>query len=644
MTKKRKWIQKRVHNQNAFNIFGAMRFIKQVYFSFYAKIGIALLIFSLSRLLFYLFNTEIFDTLSLWNVLGGIRFDLMTISILYVPFWLCYFFFYKGKAKILKVLFHFSNTIAIVLNAIDIEYYKFTLKRTTADLFTTEGMAGDVLNLLPQFILDFWYIGLIIAFLIYLSNFLYNKSTKGQIETIPIVKVILVFALPTFILAGIASRGGLQLRPLGVLAASQYASGKNAPIVLNTPFTIIKSSYKEDLKPLNFFEEDELEMIYNPIQSFKQESISKKLNVVLIIAESFSEEYIGYYNPESNFTPFLDSLIDESLSFNNMFANGKKSIEALPAILAGIPSLMNTSYISSKYSSNQINSLATSLKKQGYQTAFYHGGTNGTMGFNSFTQMAGFDNYVGLNEYPNKEDYDGNWGIFDEPFLQFCLRDFNQMKKPFFGSIFTLSSHHPYTIPEKYEGKFPKGKIPILQAVAYTDYALKQFFKEAEKQDWFEETIFVITADHTSTNLLEEYEGVPGTFEIPLIFYSPKYIKPKFSSRVTQQCDIYPSIIDFLGFEESITSFGASVFDSSKEGFSINYLSESYQFFSGDYYLQFNGEKSYALYNYQKKRNSRFNRIKNKSEISDSMDTKLKAILQQYISRVIENKMIERND
>lgn len=620
-----------------------MRFPKQIYFSFFSKIGIALLVFSLSRVLFYIFNQEILDPLTVWNLIGGIRFDIMTITFLYCPFIIASFFLYTGRAKLLKILFHFSNTIAIILNSIDLEYYKYTLKRTTADLFTTQGMASDVANLLPQFFKDFWYIALIMIGLIALSNYLYNLSLKIEVKKASL-SALLSFLIPTFIFFGIASRGGVQLRPLGVLSASNYAKAKNIPVVLNTPFTILKSSYKEDIKPLAYFDEEELNQIYNPVHHFKAAVNPKKLNVVLIIAESFSEEYIGYYNPESKHTPFLDSLIRQSLSFKNMFANGKKSIEALPAILAGIPSLMNSSYISSKYSSNQINSLATSLKKQGYQTAFYHGGANGTMGFNSFTQIAGIDKYVGLNEYPNEGDYDGNWGIFDEPFLQFCLEDFNQLRKPFFGSIFTLSSHHPYTIPEKYKGKFPEGEIPILKSVAYADFALKQFFKEAQKQSWFEETIFIITADHTSTTLVKEYEGNPGIFEIPLIIYSPKYIQAQEKDMVVQQCDIYPSVIDFLGFEETITSYGQSVFNDSIDHFAINYLSESYQFFQDDYFLQFQEGKGYALYNFQKDRTTSWNRFKKKPKTSKSMETKLKAILQHYNARLIHNQMIERDE
>lgn len=620
-----------------------MRSIRQLYFSFFSKIGIAVLIFSICRILFYLLNQEFLGPLTAWNIIGGIRFDLMTITILYAPFIFSHLILFRGKSVFLKVLFHFSNTIAIVLNCIDLEYFKFTSKRTTSDLFTTQGMAADVGNLLPQFIQDFWYIGLIIIALIILSNYLYNRSLKIEVEK-PARASLLFFLIPTLTIIVIGARGGIQLRPLGVLYASQYATSQNIPVVLNTPFTVIKSSYKEDLKAVHYIQEDKLNGIYNPVQHFTADSMPKKLNVVLIIAESFSEEYIGHYNPKSSHTPFLDSLIKESLSFKNTFANGKKSIEALPAILAGIPTLMNSSYISSKYASNQINSIATSLKKQGYQTAFYHGGANGTMGFNAFTQIAGIDRYIGLNEYPNKKDHDGNWGIFDEPFLQFCLNDFKQSNKPFFASIFTLSSHHPYPIPKQYKDRFKEGKIPILKSIEYADFALKQFFEAAQKEDWFEETLFIITADHTSKPLLESYNNRTGVYEIPLLFYAPKYIQAEEKTKVVQQSDIYPSIIDFLGFEETLTCFGQSVFMDKSEGFSVSYLNEKFQLIQGNYCLEFDGEKSISLNKFKNDKISNWNIIDKKPEVVEEMETKLKAIIQQYNSRVINNQMLEHND
>lgn len=611
----------------------------QLYRSFFFKIGIAALIFSLCRILFYSFNLSYFGNLELVSLIGGIRFDLMTITIVYAPFIIAYFFLYNRKSTLLKILFHFSNSISILTNCIDFEYYKFTLKRTTSDLFTTSGIGSDILKLLPQFIIDFWYLVIIIAVLIALSEFLYRKTENQDFTKISIGNY-LVFLIPMLALLVVGFRGGIQLRPLSVLYASKYASAQNVPIVLNTPFTLLKSAYKEDLKPLDYYSNSDLESIYTPLQYFEGDSIPKRTNVVLIVLESFSKEYIGYYNNGKGYTPFLDSLITQSLSFEQAYANGKKSIEALPALLSGIPTLMNSAYISSKYASNQISSIANELDQRGYQTSFYHGGTNGTMGFNAYSQMAGIKKYIGLNEYPNEGDYDGNWGIFDEPFLQFCVEDLDQTATPFFATIFTLSSHHPYKVPDKYANKFPKGELPILQSVAYADYALKRFFESAKKESWFDETLFILTADHTSQNQIPKYGTRTGIYEIPLLFYSPKYLPAKVSQRISQQADIFPSILDFMGYEANINTFGNSVFDSTKTGFAINYLNETYQFIQGDYALQHDGKKIIALYDLKSDSLQTDNLKDIELAKSQALEKKFLAILQQYNNRMIKNQLI----
>lgn len=112
------------------------------------------------------------------------------------------------------------------------------------------------------------------------------------------------------------------------------------------------------------------------------------------------------------------------------------------------------------------------------------------MGFDNFSKAAGIDNYIGQNEYVgNKADFDGSWGIYDEPYLQYIANYLDTVKSPFFAGIFTLSSHHPYKIPNEYSGKFPKGNIPILESIGYADYALQQFFDRISKSDWYKNTL-----------------------------------------------------------------------------------------------------------------------------------------------------------
>lgn len=618
-----------------------MKGLLNTYLVFILKLTLALWLFSFFRIAFYLFNSDYFPQPEAINFIGGMRFDWMTITILFLPFLVSLWFYPRSNTKFQGFLFLLSSIVAILSNVLDFEYFKFTQKRTTADLFQTNGLKEDVVNLLPQFAKDYWYL-LLLSLLCFVVVVYFYKKINSIATTRLSTKGYLLFILPITVLTFIGFRGGVQLKPLNVIQASQYANPQNISLVLNTSFTLIKSINKEGIVVQEYFAPTQLSTHYTPTQQFKQDSIPKKLNVVIIIAESFSKEYIGFYNNGKGFTPFLDKLMQNSLVFKNAFANGKKSIEALPAILSSIPTLTDRAYISSKYAGNTIESVAKTLKQQGYNSSFYHGGANGTMGFKAFTQIAGIDDYYGREDYPNNDDYDGNWGIFDEPYLTYCVGEFSKKDQPFFSGIFTLSSHHPYTIPKQHQGKLPKGNLPIHESIGYTDLALKNFFDQAKKTDWFENTLFVITADHTQENSVVKYNNHVGRYRVPLIFYAPNHISSKVDSSITQQVDIFPSIIDYLGVEAKMISFGTSVFKE-KEKFSVSYINGIYSLIEQQYCLQFNGEQSIGLYNYTNDNELKENLLNDQSssivERKQSLETKLKAYIQQYQTRIVTNKL-----
>jgi len=418
-------------------------------------------------------------------------------------------------------------------------------------------------------------------------------------------------------------------------------------LVLNTPFAIIKTLGKSNIKDIKYFDEKTSDSIFSPVHNYyKKNNAIKRNNVVVLILESFGKEYIGELNKDNGdntykgYTPFLDSLITESLVFTNAYANGKHSIEGIPAALAGIPSLMNDAYITSAYAGNNINSLATLLKTKGYYSAFFHGGTNGTMGFDDFIKHSGFDKYFGRTEYNNEKDYDGKWGIFDEEFLQFVADKLDKCCKPFISGIFTLSSHHPYTIPKKYSGKFPKGILPIHQSIEYADFSLRKFFKTMSQKPWFDSTLFVIVADHTSESFYPQYQTRSGMYEIPIIFYQHNSNLKGENETITEQSDIMPSILDYLNYDKPFVAFGESVFDSSDFHFAVNYTNETYQLIYKNYSFIFDGKLAVSMYDIKKDEFLKNNIIGSIPETQKEIERKLKAIIQSFDQRVMKNKMI----
>jgi phosphoglycerol transferase MdoB-like AlkP superfamily enzyme len=447
-----------------------------------------------------------------------------------------------------------------------------------------------------------------------------------------------------------AARGGYKhsTRPITISNAARYVDNpRDVAIVLNTPFSIFRTLGKKALVKYKFFDDEKLTRLYNPHYIPDNNKPFKYDNVVIIIIESFAREYIGSLNPGleggkyEGYTPFIDSLIKVSLTFDVSIANGKKSIDAIPSVLASVPSL-DTPYVISHYANNQINGLAELLKKKGYYSAFFHGAPNGSMGFDSFTKMAGFDDYFGLNQYPDKSDFDGIWGVWDEPFLNFFASKLNGFKQPFLASIFTVSSHHPFKVPEKYTGKFKKGPAPILEVIGYTDFALKNFFHEVSLSPWFKNTLFVITADHTNESVHKEFQNNFGAYCVPIIFFKPGSDLKGFKLRIAQQIDIMPTILSYLNFDEPYIAFGNDLLDDTYESYAFNTNGSTYNLYMKDHILEMIDNKPVGLYNYKNDLFLENNQIGKDPELESQMVDKLKAIIQTYNNRLIDNNMVIR--
>jgi len=392
------------------------------------RLGIVFLMMTLTRILFFSFNTDSFSNVGATEFIVAAWFDCITIALFFLPFIIIHLIpvtarFLSVKEKILKLYFHAVNILMIAMNLMDIEYFKYTSKRSTFDLFSILGAGSDFSQLITTFIKDFWFLILLLVVFVVISEWLYRKTKKSTQTGKSTVKVLLInvlIVIPLFVLIG---RGGFHLKPVGIMEASQYTNPENSALVLNTPFTMLKSYGKERLELKNYYTEKQELALFNPIKTSQPQGVLPDgTNVMIIILESFGNEFVGAFNEGTSYTPFLDSLIGQSLTFEYGIANGKKSIEAVPAIIASIPSLMDNPYISSPYGNNKIESLAAILKKHGYESGFYHGATNGSMRFDGFAAQAGYDHYFGKKEYGNDKHSDKTWGILDEYFNPWTAR------------------------------------------------------------------------------------------------------------------------------------------------------------------------------------------------------------------------------
>jgi len=622
---------------------------KRIYFLL-ASFLLALFILSDARILFFMLNKSKFVGITaidfIKTLFYGLRFDVVAALVFNVLFVflvaLPVSFFHLKKFRItLKVVFISANLIALVLNMIDMVYFPFTLKRSTAEIFGFFFQRNDAGALLPLFLKEFWYLFVLFILFWILINWLYkiieNKflppftKEENTPKSITLKSINFIFIIGLSIL-GI--RGGTQLIPINIIDAGNLVKPSYVPLVLNTPFCVVKSGVLYTLEEKKYMSQAEAYALINPIKKYNYTDADfKNKNVVVVILESFSKEFTKLGKRKS-YTPFLDSLMDNSFVYSNAFANGKRSIEGIPAIVASIPSF-EIDYITTVYSDDKIMSLASILKTKGYTSSFFHGGTNGTMNFNGFCGTAGYDTYFGRSEYKNEKDYDGSWGIWDEPFLQRMAKELDKQKQPFLSTVFTLSSHHPFIVPEQYKNKFPEGKLPIQKCIAYTDYALQQFFNNIKKNKWFANTLFVFTADHTGPSEDAMYSNSYGNYQIPLFFYIPNNSLKGEDNKIAQQLDIMPTILDMLNYNKPFFSFGNNLKDSIQKRFAINYCNGEYQFFTSNTLVQFNGEKTGGLYFFETDSNLTCNWLNDYK----ADDKKLKAFIQLYNYDVIHNKI-----
>lgn len=623
-----------------------MRFSLNMLLVLLLRLLAGVLLLTVCRFIFLLNNIDFYHKVPRTELalafLHGLRFDVSALLVCLSPFIILHFipvFHQKPKAK--NILHYFYVTLLSLMfffNLVDSVYFKFTFTRSTADIFKLIFISNDMAVVAPSIILDFWYMIAAFIMLIYFSNRLFLKTEKLIIDVSSLPRKYVFSAIFFPIAVGIfiiGIRSGLQHKPLNMLDAGAQ---QTSALRLNTPYTIINTIGKIGVKEVNYFPGKTGEYFFTALTiPQKEKPFRSDINVVVIIVESLSKEYVGYLNNFKGYTPFLDSLCSESFVFTNAFANGKKSIEGIPAVLASLPTMMNDPVITSKYNGNQINSLANLLGAKGYSSAFYHGANNGSMAFNAFSEKAGFQKYYGRNEYNNDEHYDGNWGIYDEEFLQYFAKGMDNTPQPFITAVFTLSSHHPYPIPEKHKGKFPDGELPIHKSVLYTDYALQQFFKSAAKCKWFANTVFVITADHTSLALRPFYQNCVGAMSIPFIIYSPALNLKGKSDVVTQQTDIMPAILDLLNYDEPYIAFGKSPFDSAATRSAFTRYDQLYQVIEGNHVLQFDGTKTVSLYNYRNDSLLTQNLAGKNSETETHLENRLKAFIQDYNHRLINN-------
>ena len=629
-------------------------------------------VYFVARIIYLLVNYSYFaqglTTSHLMEMLqGGLVFDTSAILVTNIPYIVLMLFPLHLKERpfyhrLCRGIFLTINGLALAINLCDAVYFRYTMRRTTTTVFSefsNEGNLGGIF--LTETLRHFW---LVIIFVLMVWG-LYRLYRTPRLDSrhlswwrYDLATLLSLAAVAPFVVAGIRGGFATAVRPITISNANQYVDRPvEAALVLNTPFSLYRTIGKAVfVVPDYYADRQEMERIYTPVHQPADSVPMTKKNVVVLIVESFGREYIGALNATlengryRGYTPNVDSLIARSITFTRSFCNGRKSIDGMPSILSGIPMFVEPFFLTPA-SMNHVSGIASLLAGEGYQTAFFHGAQRGSMGFQAFARSTGFQQYYGREDYDadsrfgGDDDFDGMWAIWDEPFLQYYAAKMSDMKEPFMTAVFTASSHHPYVIPDKYKTIYPEEGIIMHKCIRYTDMALGKFFKTASQQPWFNNTIFVLTSDHTNMSDHAYYQTDLGGFCSPVIIYEPGRA-PEVQDKIAQQIDILPTVMGMLHYPKPYFSFGIDVLNTpADDTWAVNYLNGIYQYVKHGHVLQFDGERTKAVYaltdslmQHNLMGDGRWKKEEGQKLLPE-MERELKAIIQQYMERMTEDRL-----
>ena len=540
---------------------------------------IFVLVFGIFRISIYYSYPELFDNIGFLKLIEsiflGLRFDISSISImLFIPISLLVFpiqitskLIYR---RIINSFIYMELVLIIIFLSSDYFYFSFVKRHITNELLfllnDSEYLMTEVsVKFLPILVL---IVSTVLAYPFFLKVTCPKKSKSQR----SILSFVLILSL--IILAG---RGGIQRKPIAVIDAYQYGSASQGHLILNGIFTASHFSISTKFieRPVGD-EKSYLDILNLPLSKkseYPLERTNVKLsnsslkNVVLIMIESLSSKYIDFLSGQNyGVTPNIDRLAQKGLVFENFFANGQRSVDGAQSILTGIPPLPgmpDITALSVNYSS--IGKLASD---NNYRTIFLTTTLRESFSMNLIAGAAGFEDYHGLEDYPILLNYidaaDRPLGWDYEAFM-YLIKQLDGEKSPYFAFVNASSDHTPFAKMDKPFNQYEHGTDTeggYLNMLNYTDWALGEFINEFSKRKDFEDTVFIITADHA----LPHFQGADpyGKFRIPLIIYNPKNINPSKSQMFSSQIDLFPTLIKLLDLEGKFSAIGKNIFETEK--------------------------------------------------------------------------------
>ncbi|KAF0205819.1 MAG: hypothetical protein FD173_677 [Gallionellaceae bacterium] len=565
----------------------------------YGRVFILFLLFllpaTLVRLALYLGYHDDFSGLTATQVLAsflvGLRFDFsMAVLVIGIPLLLMLLPFRWSHHVFWQRLWGWYVYVALLafvfMLVVDAVYFGYVHRHVGSEINT---LAADMDSMVS--IAFSQYLG---SLLLFVGGTLFGawlwRGILAPIPARPARPWLRLAILPVaFVFMLVVGRGGFSGKPISVGEAFFSDSLAQGYLALNGAFAMSRALTEAPPPLKTFMPQEQATALtrqqlagdhsifsnkdYPLLQPAHAAAVKSKPNVVVLMLESWGALHIDAMRqqaglPPLGVTPNFDALAKQGRLYTKFYANGQRSIQGAEAILASQPTFPSMPFLGEGLEQNRQSFMGELARTQGYETLFLQSSDRGSLRFDAIAARAGFSTYRGAQDLPNlheRQKKASTWGTWDHNTFQEAHRLFAAAHKPFLGFIFTSGTHVPWLIPDerwhKYTGT--SDREAFLNSLLYADWALGQFIEAAKKTGYYDNTIFVITADHAD-EFVEHVEYVPNLFHVPLLIVGPG-ISSGIDDRVGSQFDILPTLIDAGGWVTAYAGLGRSLLDDTRK-------------------------------------------------------------------------------
>lgn len=654
------------------NPINALRFNLGYYRTTVFQLIISFISLWILRYFFWVFNIETYGNISpreLWAIMWyGIPFDLSAVGYFNIPFILIRFLpfqFVRRRGWIMAsdIIFGVFNSLMLILNIADIGFVSFSGGRMRWGSLAGAMGDADIWGVLVSYARPYWWLYLfMVVYIAATLSVCYLPKIKPEDFQSRISRKLVLKRSCYLILAAaftVLCIRGIRWRPLNVADAFSFVEPSRVDIVLNTPFSIVRTMKKSvEFDRVSYYSSEQLDRLRNDRYLFTEADTipgigdQRGKNIMFIIIESGGRQFFDTFSfvdgeKRRGLYTFIDSIASESLVNEQVMGTGLLSCNGLTSLFMGFPHFDPDYFANSSYIKNDFDTPVNLLREKGYRSKFYYGSPAGSFYIGQTISVANFDEAVFKDDYPLAHESESGWGIWDHDMAEYVAKDLGSLSEPFLAAWFTTNAHIPFDLPDKYAQSFNYPAGTPEATMAYTDMALRMFFSIARRQSWFANTVFVIIGDHGNRDFKGTVLDTPWIkYQVPLIIYTPDgSIRPRrISGVVMSQFDVTPTLMHIMGYDLPFISVGTDLFDTGKPHYGISRL-DGQIMVTGPQYVIFTDQKGNDLL---KVYDITLDQALSKpltdydNEETDRMLEWTRAFLQDYTSRIIDNRMSVR--